>query len=75
VTVSVGHIQGGGVTPIGSILTAATVGQNFDWLSLAVWPRWPRWFLGLWLLSALQFNCWLLTMHTFTEVHVYGRMH
>ena len=26
----------GGVTPIDSIVTAATAGQNFDWLSSAV---------------------------------------
>jgi len=31
----------GGVTPIDSIVTAATVGQNFDRLFSAVWP-WPR---------------------------------
>ena len=28
----------GGVTPIDFIVTAATAGQNFDWLSLAVCP-------------------------------------
>ena len=34
---------------------------------------WPRWFLGLWPLTVLNFNHWPLTMCTFAEV--YGRMH
>ena len=61
------YIQGG-VTPIDSIVTAATTGQNFDRLSSAVWPLttlilaidlwplifWPQRSLNIW--TATQVN-------------------
>jgi len=59
----------GGITPIDSIVTGATAGQNLD---QAHFDHWPRCFLGLWPLTELNFNHWMLTTHTFMEV--YGRM-
>jgi len=44
-----------GATPIASIVTATTVGQNFGQL-FSVSDRWPRWFLVIWPLTALNFN-------------------
>ena len=57
---------GQGVTPIDSIVMAVTAGQNFDQL-FSAFDHWSRWFLGLWTLTALNFNCWPLTMRTFME--------
>ena len=62
----------GCVTPIDSMVTAATTGQNSDQFFSAVWPL-THLVFGLWPLTALNFNRWPLTMHIFTEV--YGGMH
>ena len=44
----------GGVTPMDSIVTAATAGQNFDRLFSAVWPL-TMLIFGLWPLTARIF--------------------
>jgi len=47
-----------GATLMDSIVTAAIAGQNFGQF-FSVFDRWPRWFLVIWPLTALNFNLWL----------------
>ena len=64
--------SGGGVTPIDSLVTAATVGHNLHQLVWVVqtWTTTQQ-LSEFWPLTALYFNHWPLTNHTFCpDVHV-----